>query len=344
MFWMISDRSLPAGQPNASPAGFGKARGSLTYWTSAAGPATDPAAWTPVTEDQFKQQLVATASRFPLIPRNGNYESQKHVTFFIHGYNENWAAEAALYQSICDNFFSDPNSLGECVLFDWPSDGEVIDYLPDRAHARACAEDLADVLSALYDWMLSQQQAATQNPANACRAKTSVLAHSMGNYLFEKAMAVVWTRKNQPLLMSLINQLLMIAADVDNDLFDSGETVTKSDGDAIANLTYRVTALYSGLDPVLGLSAGLKHFGKRRLGRSGLDTTLPLPDNVWDIDCSAFFQADKALIPKYPEGIHSAYFTDPQCQKLIRALLAGVDRTVLVSGGQAPLPLTKPQL
>jgi esterase/lipase superfamily enzyme len=341
MFWMISDRSLPAGQPNASPADFGKARGTLTYWIGDAGPANDPVAWTAVTRDRFKQMLIAAASQFPLIERGGNYEDQRHVTFFVHGYNENWTAEALLYQGICDNFFSGEDSLGECVLFDWPSDGEVIDYLPDRAHARACAEDLADVLSELYDWMAGQQQAAQRNPANACRAKTSVLAHSMGNYLFEKAMAVVWTRKNQPLLMSLINQLVMIAADVDNDLFGSGETITQSDGDAIANLTYRVTALYSGLDPVLGLSAGLKHFGKRRLGRSGLDRSLPLPDNVWDVDCSAFFLADKALIPNYPEGVHSAYFTDPQCQKLIRAILAGVDRTVLQSGGQSPAPLTQ---
>jgi hypothetical protein len=82
----------------------------------------------------------------------------------------------------------------------------------------------------------------------------------MGTYLLQKAMAVVWTRKNQPLLMSLINQLPMVAADVDNDLFKSGETIQVSDGDAIANLTYRVAALYSGKDPVMGLSAGLKAF------------------------------------------------------------------------------------
>ena len=64
----------------------------------------------------------------------------------------------------------------------------------------------------------------------------------------------------------------------------------KSDGDAIANLTYRVTALYTGLDTVLGMSAGLKHFGKRRLGRSGLDRSYPIPDNVWDIDCTSFLK------------------------------------------------------
>lgn len=340
MYWMISDRSLPSGLANPTPANFGTSRGALTYWISATGPATNPAAWNPVAAAQFQQQLVSAASAFPVVSRSANQE-QKHVTFFIHGYNNTWQEEAARYQQICDTFFSGAGSLGECIWYDWPSDGDVIDYLPDRAHARDCANDLADTLSALYDWLLNQQRAAQLDAANACRAKTSIIAHSMGNYLLELAMAVVWTRKNQPLLVSLFNQILMVAADVDNDLFGSGEKVTKSAGDAMANLTYRITALCSGLDPVLGLSAGLKHFGKRRLGRSGLDRTLPLPDNVWDIDCSAFFKTNNALIPNYPQGIHSAYFTDPECQKLIRALLIGIDRTVLGSDGLAPAPLAQ---
>src|SRR5258705_2950012 len=107
--------------------------------------------------------------------------------------------------------------------------------------------------------MRAQQMATNDDPSNVCKAKISLIAHSMGNYMLQKAMAVVWTRKNQPLLMSLISQLLMVAADVDNDIFKGGEMVQQSDGDAIANLTYRITALYSGKDPVLGLSAGLKH-------------------------------------------------------------------------------------
>jgi hypothetical protein len=123
--------------------------------------------------------------------------------------------------------------------------------------------------------------------------------------------------------MSLINQLLMVAADVDNDLFKAGESVDKSDGDAIANLTYRVTALYTGRDSVLGLSAGLKHFGKRRLGRSGLDRSYPVPDNVWDVDCTDLIAPDA-------DGIHSIYFEEPKILDLIRAVLRGVDRHVLV--------------
>jgi hypothetical protein len=125
----------------------------------------------------------------------------------------------------------------------------------------------------------------------------------------------------------------MVAADVDNDLFKMGERTDKTDGDAVANLTYRITALYTGRDPILGLSAGLKHFGKRRLGRSGLDRSYPLPDNVWDVDCSS-------LIPEDATDIHSSYFqaTAPKTLDLMRRLLKGMDRTVLVRAGVAPAP------
>jgi esterase/lipase superfamily enzyme len=338
---MISDRSLPSKGPR-TPANFGDDRGDLTYWTSDTGPATDPAQWTNVTSAVFQKGLIAAAGKFPVIdPTVQSSEDQHHVAFFIHGFNNTWAVEAARYQGICDSFFSGPSSLGECVMYDWPSLGSVLGYIPDREHARDCANDLADVLSALYEYMRAQQIATAADPTNVCKAKISIIAHSMGNYLLENAMATVWTRKNQPLLMSLINQLLMVAADVDNDLFKSGESIQKSDGDAIANLTYRVTALYSGKDPVLGVSAGLKHFGKRRLGRSGLDHDFPVPDNVWDIDCSRYFTSQ--TVKNYPGGVHSAYFEVPDTIKLMTALLRGVDRTVLVSDGLAPAPLAKAQ-
>jgi esterase/lipase superfamily enzyme len=155
----------------------------------------------------------------------------------------------------------------------------------------------------------------------------------MGNYVVQKAMAAAWTRKNQPLLVSLINQLLMVAADVDNDLFDAGAP-DNDDGAAVVNLTYRITALYSGRDEVLGASAGLKHFGTRRLGRSGLAhqpplvTQPPQTDNVWDVDCSSFFSSNVSGIE-----IHGAYFVTDGTLELMRQILRGVDRGVLNATG-----------
>jgi esterase/lipase superfamily enzyme len=227
----------------------------------------------------------------------------------------------ARYRSISTGLFDSADSLGLCVLFSWPSEGSPAAYLPDRAEAEASAPVLTDVLSRLYDVLL-ERQAAASGSGNECRAKTSVIAHSMGNYLFQRAMQNCWTRKNRPLLTSLVNQLLMVAADVDNDLFKSGEVVGQIDGDAIANLSYRVTALYTGRDSVLGMSAGLKHFGKRRLGRSGLDRTYPIPDNVWDVDCTR-------LISENAANIHSAYFDEDGTIGLMRNVLRGIDRRLL---------------
>jgi esterase/lipase superfamily enzyme len=179
----------------------------------------------------------------------------------------------------------------------------------------------------LFDWLTEKQQQTINNPAKACKAKVSLIAHSMGNYVVQKAMAAAWTRKNQPLLVSLINQLLMVAADVDSDLFDQGAP-DNNDGNAVANLSYRITALYSGRDTVLGASAGLKHFGMRRLGRSGLPHRPPLADpssptdNVWDVDCSSFFKSDVG-------DIHGAYFLTDGTIDLMRHVLRGLDRGVL---------------
>jgi esterase/lipase superfamily enzyme len=223
-----------------------------------------------------------------------------------------------------DNLYSGPNSLGLIILFNWPSLASPAGYLPDRESARDCADDFATILSALYDWMLVKQQDAIADEKKACRAKISIIAHSMGNYLLQEAMNVVWERKNKPLLLSLLSQLLMVAADVDNDLFKSGEAIANDDGEGIANLTYRVSALYSPKDPVLGASAGLKHFGKRRLGRSGLDRKSPVPDNVWDMDCTNQFSVGTS-----PSQIHSAYFSSEEVLAKMRLILIGGDRTLI---------------
>ena len=82
---------------------------------------------------------------------------------------------------------------------------------------------------------------------------------------------------------------------------------------------------------MLGASAGLKHFFKRRLGRSGLDRISvsghpATPDNVWDTDCTKFFADNEA-------DIHGAYFQldqYPALKTLIREVLRGVDRGILV--------------
>jgi esterase/lipase superfamily enzyme len=315
-YWLISNR-------NTDGNSFGSTQDQLSYWVSDKIPLDQFKSWKRVTGDDFRKMLIGAADKFPALDHSQN-EDQRHVTLFVHGYNVGWQDAARRYQKLCSDLFSGKGSLGICVAFDWPSFGDVLGYYPDRARARESAGDLAEVLSDLYDWLLQKQQATVLDPKNACKAKVSLIAHSMGNYVLQKAMATAWTRKNQPLLASLINQLLMIAADVDNDLFQP-QASDASDGDAVANLTYRLTALYSGRDAVLGVSAGLKHFGTRRLGRSGLAVNPPTDkDNIWEVDCSGFFPGSVGGM-----DIHSAYFETASVVALIRNVLRGLDRKVL---------------
>jgi esterase/lipase superfamily enzyme len=328
-YWMLNDRDR---------GGIGTAPnvGGVTYWVADKGPLNVIGNWTKVTAKNFQTLLATAANEFPVIPPGEN-EDQSHVTILVHGYNVSFDHSTKFYQDLCARLFDGPNSLGLCILYDWPSWGNILGYEPDRARARQCAEDLTNILSELFDWLVRQQQAAIDSggdPNKACKAKLSVIAHSMGNYVLQKAMAAAWTRKNQPLLVSLINQLLMVAADVDNDLFDAGAP-DNDDGSAIVNLTYRITALYSGRDEVLGASAGLKHFGTRRLGRAGLAhrpplvTQPPQTDNVWDVDCSSFFPATVS-----GTDIHGAYFVTDRTIELMRQVMRGVDRGVLATTGQ----------
>jgi len=324
-YWMITDRDSGGAGTDRNPSG------SLYFVSEGTTDLHDIANWDRVTFSQFRKSIIETCDKFPDLEPDQE-EEENHLALCVHGYNNGFAQSVDLYLRICNGLFSGPDSLGICVLFTWPSKGQVYDYLADRAEARKCANDLADVLSNLYDVLAQNQISAVKDPTKACKAKVSIIAHSMGNFITQMALFHTWKRKNRPLATSLVNQLLMVAADVDNNIFDSGEQIGDGDGEGIANLTYRVTAFYSGRDPVLAVSAGLKHFFKRRLGRSGLDRTAgnghpATPDNVWDTDCSDFFS-------KTESDIHGAYFKLDEYQPikaLMSNVLRGVDRGFLVN-------------
>ncbi len=232
-------------------------RGPLTFWIADKLATDGTIAWEQISQDRFRKLLIGASDAFELVEQ---FKDQPHVTFLVHGYNVGWQASSNFYQNLCARMYEGDNSLGLCVSFDWPSYGNILGYYPDRAHARECAQDLTNILSDLFDWLVTKQDDALKAEVaisqgkkpktEPCKAKVSVISHSMGNYVLQKAMAAAWTRKNQPLLVSLINQLLMVAADVDNNLFDQGAP-DNDDGNAVANLTYRITALYSGRDAVL---------------------------------------------------------------------------------------------
>jgi len=309
---MITNRNVKGKQ-------LGRDRDKLRFYISDQANADSLSAWTERNEDQFRDDLVLIASQFPRVDESQN-EQQKHITFFIHGYNNSWNDAVKRYLQIQKELYGD-GGLGQLILFTWPSDGSTFDYLPDREDARASAPDLAQIFVHVHDYLVTRQRATALTEAQPCRAKISLIAHSMGNYVTQKALAVASKMLNNPQLITLIHQGAMVAADVDNDLFQDSQP-QDSDGSLMANLCYRIGALYTGRDEVLGASAGLKHFGKRRLGRSGLADANAVYDNIFDFDVTP-------LLPEDATNIHSAIFEHPSTLKLLQFILMGRDRSLL---------------
>ena len=292
-------------------------------------PVDEFASWAPLSADDFVKSLKQIANNFPNTPAQDAAEAgkpvladednalQRHLSLFVHGFNNSWQDAAKRYAQIKSELY-DKRDLGALVMYSWPSNGTSAGYLPDREDARKSGEQTAELFTTLHDSVLKNELTAaeTGDPSRRCKAKVSIIAHSMGNYVTQKGLAVAARRLNSPQLVTLIHQFAMVAADVDNDLFQKEQPDT-SDGSLMANLCYRVGALYTGLDNVLGASAGLKHFGKRRLGRSGLADPNDVYDNVFDQDVSD-------LIIK--KNIHSAVFDSPKAMDYLESLLRGTDR------------------
>jgi hypothetical protein len=78
------------------------------------------------------------------------------------------------------------------------------------------------------------------------------------------------------------------------------------------------------LDSVLGASAGLKHFGTRRLGRSGLADPLNVWDNVFEFDVTTYIDPSN--------GAHSAVFAAPPALAIVANILRGIDRNYIARG------------
>ena len=310
--FMISDRDL-------KDTGLGKHLENLRYFEAPSDAvSTEFSNWKEITPAQFKVRIQQLAKKFPQLADSEN-EEQKHVSLFVHGYNNSWKDAAKRYADIKSKLY-DATDLGLLILFTWPSNGSAAEYLSDRGDARSSGSSLATVLATLHDHLLDLQRIAvtTQDPNKFCRSKISIIAHSMGGFVVQKGLAIAAKKLNSPQLVTLVHQLVLVAADIDNDLFDTSKP-QDSDGSLMANLCYRIACLYTGLDEVLGASAGLKHFGTRRLGRSGLAKPKgDVWDNVFDFDVSEMINREQET--------HSAVFDSPETLQLLEKILRGVDR------------------
>ena len=163
----------------------------------------------------------------------------KNIVVYLHGYNVGFGKscrQAAMFQ----------RSLGlndRLLLFSWPADGNFLKYTWDEA-------DLV--------WSVSYLSKVVKSIARRIgRAKIDVVAHSLGARGAVHALSqLVHSEKKMP----LVNELLLLAPDIDRDTF-------KHELPALHRIAKRITVYVSENDKALKLSNDVH--GHPRLGEAG---------------------------------------------------------------------------
>src|SRR5262245_52744318 len=78
--------------------------GSMRYFEHQKGPVNKFSNWAELTRKQFVDRLVEIAGAFPVVPEDQN-QDQKHISLFIHGYNNTWEGSVKRYEQIRTDMF-----------------------------------------------------------------------------------------------------------------------------------------------------------------------------------------------------------------------------------------------
>jgi hypothetical protein len=257
--------------------------------------------------------LARLMAQFPTDSFNpaGNPMRVGDILFLVHGFNVDHASARAFHMK-CAAGLAAAGWTGQLISYDWPSDGLVFAYLPDRANARAAA-------SALVTSGIRVLEAAQQAD---CTINVHVLAHSMGGFVVQQAFT--WAYQDVPADWK-IGQLMFAAADVDHMVFAAGH-VSAQMFDRHAG---RLTAYCNSYDKALAVSNAKRLDLEPRMGRVGLPDDAP--SMMCEVDCTAFFHAAYPDLGAQlsPDTSHCFYFDQPEFwQDVTLTLAGGIDRSV----------------
>lgn len=226
------------------------------------------------------------------------------ILIYVHGFNTTHNDMLRRHRKIRKGLRKQ-GYLGAVISFDWPSNGDPDAYGEDLADAQeVCAQMVLDGIVLLM----------TERPA----IKIHILAHSMGSLVvrhgFTKTAKVkIGNKQNWQ-----IEQVLLVAADIDARSFTAGNSKYKS----LVARCAQLTNYYSWADSILDASNWLYWGGNHpRLGYEGAPDAAP--SKAVDIYCQKHYITNK---DSYPVGIgksHKWYFEDPFFYQDVSHVLAG---------------------
>jgi esterase/lipase superfamily enzyme len=241
-------------------------------------------------------------------------QAGRDLLLLIHGFNVSWeeaVATAAAFEAVV-NSSAGSTALQpvRVLLFSWPSDGTALpwaSYKSDRADAQSTAGALGRGLLKMRDYLHALgRQARLDNVAmrqlrasmagapeaeiaravaqlevaQLCRQRLHLLAHSMGNYVLQNALGRIWEFSPGEQLPRLFDQVFLCAADVDDDVLETGKPMER-----VHQIAQSVAIYHNSGDSALRISDYTKG-NPDRLGQRGAARPQLLHQKIYQVDCS----------------------------------------------------------
>lgn len=236
-----------------------------------------------------KDYSINSVSIYPDLEQEGSFnafcklqESMKNqsrdTVILIHGYNvsfSNALSDSARFIDCCKSA-SDNSYEPNVIAYSWPSDGKLLKYVNDRRDAALSAIGLARAILKYYSFLLQQRQSSSP----MCNRKVHLICHSMGNYVLRNALQEV-LKLNEHRIVKLFNEILLIAADEDNDTFDFDHKLLPLSG-----MSSRISTYFNKNDLALEASHDVKG-NMTRLGKTGPLHTITIPPSIKPIDVTS---------------------------------------------------------
>lgn len=270
---------------------FGAERGELGYGTAQVGippghlmgrhegPSLLKFEWSPKEHKHIKLRGITPMDGEGFIERLANSVEESpsgKVMVFVHGYNVDFEEGAR----VLAQFANDLKFRGPIVLFSWPSRGNLTGYAVDSNNAEWATTDFVTLLNRLLDRVPARD--------------IYLVAHSMGNRILTRGVTTVVSDRFAE-EMGLFRELIMIAPDIDADLFRHNLAPR------LARTGIHVTLYASSNDRALMASKAFN--GYPRAGDAG--DGLVIVDGVETIDASgnsggllghSYFAEDRAVM------------------------------------------------
>lgn len=226
------------------------------------------------------------------------------ILIYVHGFNTTHNDMLRRHRKIRIGL-AKKGYRGAVVSFDWPSDGKISNYSKDLADAqKVCPQLVLDGIVPLL----------TARPS----IRIHILAHSMGSLVVRHGFAKTVKAKVGTNPNWKIDQVLLVAADIDAKSFTNGNPKINP----LVARCARLTNYYSWADTILAASNWLYWGGKLpRLGFEGAPDAAP--SEAVDIYCQKHYIVNKDSYPNNIAKSHTWYFDDPYFFEDVSLVVAG---------------------